>query len=237
MVAVGAVLDGWTLHPDERVDWRTGHRAGSTLPADARRIRCRTVQLVGRGGAGALAMHTDGTDPVVHTTDDGSTAGSAVGSTPDGLRRMFGLPTPPCDVSPLELWTAVWLDSTAASFPPPATWGDVVRLHPATSILVAGGVPADVVCNRLDVIGRMQAERHDWSRIRSEAVSTGAPVFGVPPEVAAWADEGMFARLVVRAVGPVWAGRQAAGLALGPDLVAKIDDVLDRLHLDATPPS
>jgi len=238
-VAVGVVVDGWTVPPSatDDVDWRTLHRNGPSLRRHPQRQRVRTIHLVGRGGPVALALLSDGDiEPQVHASSDGGAAGGPTGPLPDGLRRLLGLPTPACGVSALELWASLWLAAVAArASRGPLDWVAVAALHPGSRLLQRAG-PPDLAPD-LVVVGRALARARGWTALQRTAAS-GAEVasFLPPPDVAAFADAGMFARLVLRQVEPLWAVRRQLDGRLDPSVLAEVDATLAAWRLDPVPP-
>ena len=238
-VAVGVVVDGWTVPTSatDDVDWRTLHRNGPSLRRHPQRQRVRTLHLVGRGGPVALALLSDGdVEPQVHASPDGSADGGPTGPLPDGLRRLLGLPTPPCPVTALELWASLWLAAVAArARRGPLDWAAVAGLHPGSRLLQRAGPPdltPDVV-----VVGRALARARGWDTLRRTAASGAEQAsFLPPPDVAARADAGMFARLVLRQVEPLWAVRRELDGRLDPSVLAEVDATLAAWCLDPVPP-
>ena len=241
-VAVGVVVDGWTVPPaaTAQVDWRTLHRDGPSLRTHPRRRRVRTLHLVARGGAVALALLGEGDDePEAHATADGGTDGAPTGPLPDGLRRLLGLPTPPCPVTADELWASLWLAAVAARVRGrrrgPTSWPSIAALHPAAQLLRASA-HLDPAAH-LAAVGPVLARARGWDALQLAAVTGRAGLgFLPPPDVAAWADAGMFARLVLREVAPLWASRRELEGRLSPSTLAEIDAVLAAWRLDPAPP-
>lgn len=241
-VAVGVVVDGWTLPPAATggVDWRTLRRDGASLRVHPQGRRVRTLHLVGRGGAVALALLGDGDpEPESHATDDGGVDGGPTGPLPDGLRRLLGLPTPPCPVPAVELWASLWLAAVASQAGrrrrAPLGWPAVAALHPGAQLLQRS-IHADLAPG-LVVVGRALARARGWEALQRAAVGGTEPAsFLPPPDVAARADAGMFARLVLRQVEPLWASRRALEASLGPLVLARVDATLRAWDLHPTPP-
>lgn len=242
-VAVGVMADGWTLPAGatDDVDWRTLRRAGPPLRAHPERRRVRTLHLVGRGGPVALALLAEGAGRAeVHTVEDGAADGGPTGPLPDALRRLLGLATPPCPVPALELWATLWLldvaDQTGRRRRCPPGWDEVAALHPGVRLLHDAGVDVDAA-TRLVPIGRVLARAQGWDALHVAAV-TGAdgPGFLPPPDLAAWADAGMFARLVLRQVEPLWSARRALSGRLAPLTLRRVDAALHAWDLEPAPP-
>ncbi len=241
-VAVGIVVDGWTVPASATggVDWRTLRRNGPPLRVHPERRRVRTLHLVGRGGPVALALLGDGDPgPQIHVCDDGGAGGGPTGPLPDGLRRLLGLSTPPCPVSAVELWASLWLAAVAARARHrrrvPLGWEDVAALHPGAQLL-RPSAEVDPVGD-LAVIGRALAQARGWAGLQAAAMAgVERTSFLPPPDVAAWADDGMFARLVLRQVEPLWAGYAALLGRLAPAVLAEVDTTLAAWGLDPAPP-
>ncbi len=241
-VAVGVVVDGWTVPAAAtgHVDWRTLHRSGPSLRVHPQRRRVRTLHLVARGGSVALALlGEDDDEPEAHATADGGAEDGPTGPLPDGLRRLLGLPTPPCPVPAVELWASLWLAAVAARVRgrrrTPMSWRAVAALHPGAQLLQPS-VEVDPAVH-LASIGRALARARGWEALQVAAV-TGRDGLGFlpPPDVSAWADSGMFARLVLREVAPLWASRRDLDGRLGPSTLVDIDAVLAAWGLDPGPP-
>jgi hypothetical protein len=244
-VAVGVVADGWTLPPaaTDAVDWRTLRRDGPSLRLHPQRRRVRTLHLVGRGGPVALALLGDGDDePEVHAVADGGADAGPTGPMPDALRRLFGLPTPPCPVPAVELWASLWLEAVAARAGrrrrATLAWEDVAGLHPGVQVLRRAGLDLHGVAAHLVFIGNVLARAKGWDALQTAAV-TGAGIDGFlpPADLAAWADEGMFARLVLRQVEPLWSARRALRGRLSTATLARVDTTLAAWDLDPSPPA
>jgi len=238
-VAVGVVVEGWTVPPSaaDDVDWRTLHRNGPSLRRHPQRRRVRTLHLVGRGGPVALALLSDGdVEPQVHASPDGGADGGPTGPLPDGLRRLLGLPTPGCGVSALELWASLWLAAVVArASRAPLDWAGVAALHPGSRLLERAG-PPDLAPD-LVVVGRALARAWGWVALQRAAINGAEQASFLPPaDVAAFADAGMFARLVLRQVEPLWSSRRSLEGQLQASVLARIDATLQAWCLDPTPP-
>jgi hypothetical protein len=178
--AVGMVATG-RLRPIE------GAPAGAVDPADD---RVRMVCLVSRAGDVAWKM--------------GLPDGSESGETPsegrmlDCLRRCFGLPTPPPPASPARLQAAAWLAAIfeqAQGARRPLSWSEVSRLHPVARVL-DGDLHGD--CSTvLPGLIRLAGSAWTWEDFRQHAQGDPAVRDVINPELAAWMDDGMFARWVL----------------------------------------
>lgn len=135
--------------------------------------RARVVTLVARTGE----QHA------VASFDDGTVIDEpAAGSVTDALRRCLGLPTPPPPCSTADVFASHWLASVLAAGGGTRrmTWAEVssLRAHPSFGVV-------------------------DWADLR-RTVAAGSPApAGVSADVAAWMDDGMFARWVMGGHPPV----------------------------------
>jgi hypothetical protein len=156
--------------------------------------------------------------------------GPAVGTIPDLARRSLGLPTAPAPESTSLLWTAIWLDRVLERWCQPhrrrdltASWGQIAVLHPA----VHSPSPPDVVAfadpASLISVARSHAASASWTDLRRSPVPLALPDGPLPREIAAWMDDGFFARWTIGAfpsVATMTADlRQLLGETLGPQLV------------------
>ena len=116
----------------------------------------------------------------------------------DCLRRCFGLPTPPPPDSPARLQVAAWLVAVLDASERarrPMSWSDVAKLHPVAQVL---GDHLDRRCaTDLTDLVRLAGSAWTWEDYRSYAATEGALDELIRPEVAAWMDDGMFARWVL----------------------------------------
>jgi hypothetical protein len=183
--ALGVAVSGTARHlggPDHPSDAR-----GQPLPTG----RVRIMQLHARDGRSASRLRSLGADPpqVVDTV-------AADGDVADCIRRALELPTPPPPHPPVVWWAVDWLDALldhACRDPGRRwTWGHVSALHP-----LAGPLPPDSPSSLIaEVAGR--GEGLDWSGLRLAAADAALDAAGPPcpigPDIAAWMDDGMFAR-------------------------------------------
>lgn len=168
----------------------------------------------------ALVVLVDRDGHIAHRVEagDGAELVPAGGVPPSGrlvdlLLRSLGCPTAAPDVPPRQFWAALWLDAVVAEVAPgpdtPRTADELLALHP----LIGGGLTAELV----DALG----ERPDlsngpgWRALR-ELAATNTPArtpaeaalrdaLGpiVPPDLAAWMDDGAFARWLIGALPPL----------------------------------
>jgi hypothetical protein len=226
------VLAGFTA-PD---DWAAfGVRArGTARPLDAADAPPRPMAatfLVDRAGeeASVLRIGEVVTEP----------PGPAVGTVPDLVRRVLGLPTPPAPASTAILWTSMWLDRVLEQWAQPhrrrdvtRSWGHVAVLHPA----IHAPSPPDVVAfadpATLVAAARSHAAATSWAELRRSPLPLALPDGALPRSIAEWMDDGFFARWTTGAYPSVVtrAGelRGLLGEPLGPRLlrtaVALLDD-------------
>ena len=150
--------------------------------------RVRIVQLHARDGRAASRIRRVGADPpnILDT-------GAAEGDVADCLRRAIGLPTPPPPCGPVAWWAVDWLDAMleAVCRDParPWTWARVSRLHP-----LLGSAPARQPRGPRSSSWPGRAPGCDWSSVRSHVGAEGGSRCPIGPELAAWMDDGMFAR-------------------------------------------
>lgn len=196
------------------------HAADRSTLAPARH-RVHTVTLLSRSGE--LAHRTLVQDEPAMTE---RLSGEAVtGEQIDLLRLALGLPTDPPPCSTGVYWAIGWLASIMAG-PPPSTWDDLVRAHPAAPVRqVADDGDLDLVFER--------AERYvaacTWKRLRRMAASGTVTVPSVSPDDARWLDEGAFARLVLARCPPLSLMRRRVAERLPEALNRRLAAALDRL--------
>ncbi|WP_334142947.1 hypothetical protein [Rhabdothermincola sp.] len=169
------------------------------------------VHLVARSGEQVTVLDSGGVDPLPVCS-----AGGPHGRLSDACARVLALPTPPPPADSGLLLATLWLDAVArrAQAEPgsPPFWPDVVALLPL-STSVAHGDPAesgDVV----SALGPVFAHTWPWGRLRSSCAAGMGPLGAIDATIAAWADEGTFARLALEPFPDL------------PDLVALLDALL-----------
>jgi hypothetical protein len=117
----------------------------------------------------------------------------------DCLRRCFALPTPPPPAGPGHLLSVFWLgaiideDRRAGRR---LTWREISRLHPIAKIMSRGAAMCDDPQDVSDLI-RAASSTWSWETLRKRAVTDSWAGELVSPELAAWMDDGMFARWVL----------------------------------------
>jgi hypothetical protein len=117
----------------------------------------------------------------------------------DACRRALGLPTSPPPASTLGLWTLAWLDrvveaaSQADAGSAPTTWSALAALHAAAGPPGERAAPAPDPAS-LAVAGCDLAEAWTWARLRADPAVVDLPGPLPSPRLAAWMDDGMWAR-------------------------------------------
>ncbi len=148
----------------------------------------------------------------------------AEGTLPDLCRRVFELPTAPAPASTALLWTLVWLDRVLEGWSDPthrrrltSSWPDVAALHPAACSAPAMSVRRPVEPSELAARARTHAGAWPWSRLRAQPGEVHLPDAHVSAEVAAWMDDGFFARWALGSFPPAATlGREVIELLDGP---------------------
>jgi hypothetical protein len=127
-----------------------------------------------------------------------------IGSGPDTLRRVLGLPTDPPDVTIAEWLAKCWLmliakQAKRGKRASKLSWPEAAALHPARDT---------------DEMATMS-----WERFRQLYAERGS-------EEAAWMDEGMFARWQVHGHPPVAELLKRAARRLTPGALAAMENTL-----------
>lgn len=168
----------------------------------------------------AVVVLVDRDGRIAHRVEasDGAELVPANGAPPSGrlvdlLLRSLGRPTAAPDVSPRQFWAALWLDAVVAEVAPgpdrPRTADEVWALHP----VIGGGLTAELI----DALGERPDLSHGpgWRALRELAATTTPartpteaalrdalnPI--IPPDLAAWMDDGTFARWLIGAFPPL----------------------------------
>jgi hypothetical protein len=182
----------------------------------------RPVRLVlGVGRLGGVASSIDPADNTLPTI----TAEPAEGLLLDCCRRVFRLGTPPPPRSTAALHNSIWLDAlTAVSLARPSrplTWAAVATYHPAAPDLVEH-TPEDLIKGAAQL-----ARAADWVSLRASTVAGVRRGLPVQPHVAAWMDDGLFARWCQAALPDRAEALVDLGAILEPDVLAAVRLVSD----------
>jgi hypothetical protein len=169
--------------------------------ADSPRVRITVLIDRSGGGAGLLRRGDE------LTTMPGPPGGTVA----DACRRALGVGTAPPPSTTVGLWTRCWLDRLVDTLagsggaggrgPGPPTWHDVTRLHPASSVVTARwsrlgfGPDADALADAT----RALADAWPWARLRADPAVVDVPGPLPDARVAAWMDDGMWARWLLAA--------------------------------------
>jgi len=146
--------------------------------------------------------------------------GPAQGTLPDLCRRVLGLPTAAPVASTALCFALAWLDELVVRWGDPSSraplggpFADLAALHPAARGDRSLRTPEDLVA-----VGRAHAVRWPWARLRAEPSALPVPGGPLPADIAAWMDDGFFARWVLGAYpDPASLARDVSGL-LAPEL-------------------
>lgn len=197
--------DDWEVFGVIAPGWGT-YYAG---PHAGTRRRCRAIHLAQRGGEEASIVRFYGDDAGTVTTEPQSP-----GRVADCIRRAMGLPTPS------EPDTSVF-----------AYWSDQVLLA-----LAARGHPSfgGRLVEREEIDGFLIERAATWGDLRWQVIQCGDhPV--IDPSLAAWMDDGMFARtMLAEMVDPdvaIDAAKRACTPAAWTYLLTRF--VSDAIHDDA----
>jgi hypothetical protein len=122
----------------------------------------------------------------------------------DCLKRCFSLPTPPPPVGAGHLLSVLWLSAILDEIRRAdrrLTWGEITRLHPSAGLIGGGGDRVIPDCDEVSPLGGAVAgEILSWEGLRLRAITERWCADLVSSELAAWMDEGMFARWVLGAL-------------------------------------
>ncbi|MEY2431712.1 MAG: hypothetical protein QOC92_1437 [Acidimicrobiaceae bacterium] len=221
-LAIGVVTEGNARALDDRA-------------AEPRRVRC--VHLVDRSGASASTVRLRGEEAtVLSSLDDHDPSGRV----DDVCRRALGLATAPPVHTSIELWALVWLERVIASrgCAPDSrvAWREIAELHPAVALVVAdderwGAEPA----NSLTRLAEVLADVHSWSVLRTACAAREWPVADIPPEVAAWLDDGAFRRWLIGTFPPIEQLAAAARELVPPSVGRRLQAALRAWRLSVDP--
>jgi len=214
--AIGVVAGGW------------GRPAGLDLggpapcqpdgPAAPQRVR--VIVVVGR----------DGTVGSRTTLGDGSVlkGGCRGGRLFDAVHRSLGLPTDPAPVSSAPLIGDLWLAgvvSAGEGLGRRLGWAEVTARHPAVQVLIERGHPLRAA--EVDAVIRVAPRAWTWERLQADTVAGGGLSELVAPSIAAWMDEGMFARWTLRQHGDARELWGRASSMLDDEAVIRLAQALD----------
>jgi hypothetical protein len=196
-------LVGWVATPDCQAvgmiaTGRLRSLAGVSAPADVswdpRHDRLRMACLVTRRGEVAWKVQLPEGASGAGWPEAAPTEGRAL----DCLRRCFALPTPPPPVSPTRVQAIAWLLAVyerTVTAQGRLTWAEVSRLHPVARVLAAELCGLRKDC--LPAFQRVAGSALTWEDFRQQAQQESGLEHIVEPHLAAWMDEGMFARWVL----------------------------------------
>jgi hypothetical protein len=181
--------------------------------------RVRITVLTDRSGRGAGLLRRGA----------GLTAlpGPPEGTVVDACRRALGVDTAPPPRTTVGLWTRCWLDRVVDSLAGsggagagPPTWRDITRLHPASSAAstLGSGVGRGLDPDALADATRALADAWPWARLRADPAVVDVPGPLPDARVAAWMDDGMWARWLLAAFPALDDLVDAACSLLAPDL-------------------
>lgn len=187
----------------------------------------RIVYLVDRCGVEASVVRSGDTPPMCMSSDHSPALGRLV----DACRRALGLPTPPPDRDPCELWALLWLDRMVAHVlhDPGSnlTWATAVEMHPAAELARRDSHLAPMVPDRLIELGAALAAVTPWARLRQRCAAGTWPVEGTAAEHASWMDDGMFSRWALDAFPLVGDLIEPLDSLLPPPTTCLVLDALD----------
>jgi hypothetical protein len=205
-------------------------RAGGRVMRSADSPRVRVTVLIDRSGrsAGLLRRGEDLT----------ALPGPPDGTVADACRRALGLATAPPPPTTVELWTRCWLDrlvdalagsgGAAGGGPGAPTWRELTRLHPASSVATTrwSGVGLGPDADALADATRALADAWPWARLRADPAVVDVPGPLPDARVAAWMDDGMWARWLLAAFPALDDLVDAACSLLAPNLARAATQVV-----------
>lgn len=168
-------------------------KAVTEAAEESEEARIAIACLVARDGSTAWRMRLPDGAEADHPPSEGRLL--------DCLRRCFGLPTRPPPATPAVLQAVAWLAAVLDAGHRSSrllSWSEVSRLHPVAT-LVAGDARADC-SDLLPALTRVAGAAWSWGDLRREIQDFDALGELVDPELAAWMDDGMFARWVLAAL-------------------------------------
>jgi hypothetical protein len=200
--------------------------------------RVRITVLIDRSGrAAGLLRHGAGLTAMPSQPE---------GTVADACRRALRLDTAPPPPTTVGLWTRCWLDrvvdalagSRGGAAGPP-TWRDIARLHPASSAGDTRGPGVGRRPNPRALAGatRALADAWPWARLRAEPGVVDVPGPVPSARMAAWMDDGMWARWLLAAFPALDDLVDAACTLLAPDLARAAREVVEASIGPAASPS
>jgi hypothetical protein len=183
--------------------------------------RARVVTLVSRAGnEHAVASLDDGT--VIDQPGEGKVG--------DALRRCLGLPTAPPPCTTAELFGGQWLLAalTAGGGRRRMTWPELASLHPCMMLaeLQHGRRPAP---STLVAEARDLAEALTWADLRRLTAAGSIAPARLSADIAAWMDDGMFARWVMADLPPTDRLLDDLGRTQLPNVMRRVRRTVGRL--------
>jgi hypothetical protein len=170
----------------------------------------------------AVVVRRDGS---AHVVDPEGGAPMAVshefGPAVDVGRRALGLSTPPEPIPPVVMLDAIWIDralaaTLAADMGSPPPWEMLVVLHPLAGVSLAPWMLRD---RRLSLaVG--------WPAFRHRATRPDSAWPGLPSSLAAWLDNGSFARWVLADLASTQLLLDDLAELVEPQVMADIDEAL-----------
>lgn len=205
-LAVGVSCTGWAArYAPDRFATAVARGTLDVRPSAAGdRVRVRQVTVASRRDTWASRLHLAGDAPV--------DAGAPAGLVPDCLARTLGLATAPPAVPAAEVLLVAWCEELARAADVvggPLTWREVSALAPPPV------PPGD-----------------GWAALRWAAVTGDLPVPDLGPTIAAWMDDGMFARWVLSGTPPLADAVRRARRVLTGDAARRLDRVVAELVPD-----
>ena len=192
--------------------------------------RVRITVLIDRSGRGAGLLRRGAELTALPGQPEGTVA--------DACRRALGLDTAPPPMTTVGLWTRCWLDRVVDALARSGgggggagrpTWQDIARLHPASSASDTHGPGVGRRPDPRALAGatRALAEAWPWARLRAEPGVVDVPGPLPSARVAAWMDDGMWARWLLAAFPALDDLVDAACSLLAPDLARAARDVVE----------
>jgi hypothetical protein len=194
-------------------------RAAPAAPGeDIKLDRMRLCCLVARDGSVATLLRSP--DGLI------ATSGEAEGRVIDALRRTLGLPTPTAEQTTADLLAILWLEALLAAADSGAIlgWPAAAGLHPAMRVLAAEG--HDIAPEHFTMIARVATAAWSWENLRLQAVQERWMDHLIPPGLARWMDEGMFARWLLGEVASLASATSAVQAVMDPRVWHQIATVI-----------